>query len=99
LKEPKWQWYWLKRFKRKHESFTHNSVSQNNRQLQHFSTCSGSVRLKPPLRFLRDFVDVTTRVNCIKLIDQAAKIRCIIVKLRWTPCSLNASNNSIISAV
>jgi len=83
--------------KEKNKIFTHNSVSQNNRQLKHFSNSSESVCLKP-LRFLRDFVDVTTSVNCIKLIDQAVKIRCIMVKLRRTSGSLNASNNSIISA-
>jgi hypothetical protein len=68
--------------KRQEENFTHNSVSQNKRQLKYLSASSGSVRFKPPVRFLRDLVDVTTSVNCIKLIDQAVKIRCMMVKLR-----------------
>lgn len=55
---------------------TQSSVSQNNRQLQHNLNSFGSFAFEPsPLTFLRDFVDVTTSVNCIKLIDQAVNIR------------------------
>lgn len=61
---------------------TQSSVSQNNRQPKHFSNSCGSVRLKPPLRFLRDFVEVTTSVNCIRLIDQAARISRTMVRFR-----------------
>jgi len=59
----------------KKKIFTHNSVSQNNRQLIHLSSSLGSVGLELFVRFFRVLVDVTTRVNCIKLIDQAANIR------------------------
>lgn len=78
--------------------FTHNSVSQNNRQLKQFSVSSEDLFFELVSRVFGDFVAVTTSVNCIKLIDHAANIRWTIVKLRWTPGSLNASNNSIISA-
>lgn len=54
---------------------THSSVSQNSWQLKHFSKSA-------ELRFFRVLVDVTTSVNCIKLIDQAVRIKCTIVRLR-----------------
>jgi len=66
LKEPKLKSIFRK--KPKYKIFTHSSVSQKNRQLKHLSSSSKFV-------CLRDFVDVTTRVNCIKLIDQAVSIR------------------------
>ena len=55
--------------------FTHNSVSQNNRQLTHFFSSSRLVDLEFSVRRFGVFVDVTTSVNCIKLIDQAVNIK------------------------
>ena len=97
LKEPR-KTYSLSVFHHRFSTirFTHNSVSQNKRQLRQFSLFFLS--LETLFFTFRVFVAVTTSVNCIRLTDQAVKIKWTIVRFLWTSCSLNASNNSIISA-